>query len=152
MNRPRYKYLRISVTNRCDLSCRYCRSECLFKNKKDLTQVYLDVIQNRNIVLDGFIWPIDTLIIATSNNAEYNRFVSEEEEAPIKDRCRICYVGHNTDYILQQELTRYAIGSKRRTTITGEDMHEDPNLNFATSVGAVLTRLITQQHSICLIL
>ena len=116
----------------------------LFKNKKDLTQVYLDVIQNRNIVLDGFIWPIDTLIIATSNNAEYNRFVSEEEEAPIKDRCRICYVGHNTDYILQQELTRYAIGSKRRTTITGEDMHEDPNLNFATSVGAVLTRLITQ--------
>ncbi|KKT30078.1 serine protein kinase [Candidatus Giovannonibacteria bacterium RIFCSPLOWO2_12_FULL_44_25] len=117
-------------------------SDELFRNKTDLVQIYLQVIQNRNIELDGFIWPIDTLIIATSNNDVYNRFVNERSEAPIKDRCRICYVSHNTDYKLQQELTSYSIGSFARTTITGELMHEDPNLNYAVSVGVVLTRLI----------
>jgi len=117
-------------------------SDELFRNKTDLVQIYLQVIQNRNIELDGFIWPIDTLMIATSNNDVYNRFVNERSEAPIKDRCRICYVSHNTDYKLQQELTSYSIGSFARTTITGEPMHEDPNLNYAVSVGVVLTRLI----------
>ncbi|MGD8266809.1 MAG: serine protein kinase PrkA, partial [Desulfobacterales bacterium] len=48
----------------------------LFKNKKDLIQVYLGVIQNRNIEMDGFKWPIDSLIIATSNNSEFNRFLA----------------------------------------------------------------------------
>src|SRR3989344_1396714 len=110
--------------------------------EKDLVQIYLQVIQNRNIELDGYIWPIDALIIATSNNDAYNKFVSEKDESPIKDRCRICYVSHNTDYKLQLELTAYSIGSQKRTTILGEAMHEDPNLNFATSVGVVLTRLI----------
>ena len=43
-------------------------SDEIYKNKKDLVQVYLGVIQNRNIEIDGFKWPIDTLIIATSNN------------------------------------------------------------------------------------
>jgi serine protein kinase len=120
-------------------------SDELFKNKKDLVQIYLQVIQNRTIELDGFIWPIDTLIIATSNNWEYNRFVSEKEESPIKDRCRLCYVAHNTDYKLQLQLTSYSIGSQGRTTIMGKPMHEDPNLNYATSVGVVLTRLINSE-------
>lgn len=117
-------------------------SDEIFKNKKDLVQIYLQVIQNRNIELDGYIWPIDTFIIATSNNWEYNRFVSEKEESPIKDRCRVCYVSHNTDYKLQLELTGYSIGSQGGTTILGEPMHKDPNLNYAASVAVVLSRLL----------
>jgi serine protein kinase len=113
----------------------------IYKNKKDLVQVYLGVIQNRNIEIDGYKWPIDTLIIATSNNSEFNRFLSEKEEAPIVDRCRICYVSHNTNYKLQSDLTLYAIGNQARTTLTYEALHQDPNLNYATSVASVLTRL-----------
>jgi len=116
-------------------------SDEIYKNKKDLVQVYLGVIQNRNIEMDGFKWPIDTLIIATSNNSEFNRFLSEKEEAPIIDRCRICYVSHNTNYRLQRQLTNYAIGTEARTTLTREDLHQDPNLNYAASVAVVLTRL-----------
>ena len=116
-------------------------SDEIFKNKKDLVQVYLGVIQNRNIEIDGFRWPIDTLIIATSNNSEFNRFLAEKEEAPIVDRCRICYVAHNTDYRLQEKLTAYAIGSEAKTTLTKEKLHQDPNLNYAASVAAVLSRL-----------
>jgi serine protein kinase len=113
----------------------------IYKNKKDLVQVYLGVIQNRNIEIDGYKWPIDTLIIATSNNSEFNRFLAEKEEAPIVDRCRICYVSHNTNYKLQNDLTAYAIGNEARTTLTREFLHQDPNLNYAASVAAVLTRL-----------
>lgn len=116
-------------------------SDEIYKNKKDLVQVYLGVIQNRNIEIDGYKWPIDTLIIATSNNSEFNTFLAEKEEAPIVDRCRICYVAHNTDYKLQKELTEYAIGSDVKSTINGEKLHQDPNLNYAASVGVVLTRL-----------
>ena len=116
-------------------------SDEIYKNKKDLVQVYLGVIQNRNIEIDGFKWPIDTLIVATSNNSEFHRFLSEKEEAPIVDRCRICYVSHNTNYKLQKELTGYAIGNETRTTLTREDLHQDPNLNYASSVAAVLSRL-----------
>ncbi len=116
-------------------------SDEIFKNKKDLVQVYLGVIQNRTIEIDGYKWPIDTLIIATSNNSEFNRFLSEKEEAPIVDRCRICYVSHNTNYKLQSELTRYAIGSETKTTLDSEQLHQDPNLNYAASVAATLTRL-----------
>ena len=116
-------------------------SDEIYKNKKDLVQVYLGVIQNRNIEIDGFKWPIDTLIIATSNNSEFNRFLSEKEEAPIVDRCRICYVSHNTNYRLQKELTQYAIGKEARTTLNREILHQDPNLNYAASVAVVLTRL-----------
>ena len=113
----------------------------IYKNKKDLVQVYLGVIQNRNIEIDGYKWPIDTLIVATSNNSEFNRFLSEKEEAPIVDRCRICYVSHNTNYKLQGDLTSYAIGNQARTTLTYEPLHQDPNLNYAASVASVLTRL-----------
>jgi len=116
-------------------------SDEMFKNKKDLVQVYLGVIQNRTIEIDGFKWPIDTLIIATSNNSEFNRFLAEKEEAPIVDRCRISYISHNTNYRLQDQLTRYAIGSETKTTLTREDLHQDPNLNYAASVAVVLTRL-----------
>jgi len=113
----------------------------IFKNKKDLVQVYLGVIQNRNIEIDGYKWPIDTLIVATSNNSEFNRFLAEKEEAPIVDRCRVCYVSHNTNYKLQGDLTSYAIGSDIKTTFSKEPLHKDPNLNYAASVAAVLTRL-----------
>jgi len=116
-------------------------SDEIFKNKKDLIQVYLGVIQNRTIELDGFKWPLDTLIIATSNNAEFNRFLAEKEEAPIVDRCRICYVSHNTNYKLQEKLTDYAIGSNAKTTLTHDELHIDPNLNYAASVAVTLTRL-----------
>jgi len=113
----------------------------IYKNKKDLVQVYLGVIQNRTIEMDGYKWPIDTLIVATSNNAEFNRFLSEKEEAPIVDRCRICYFSHNTNYRLQEQLTAYAIGSETKTTLTNESLHQDPNLNHAVSTAVVLTRL-----------
>jgi len=116
-------------------------SDEIFKNKKDLVQVYLGVIQNRAIEIDGYKWPIDTLIIATSNNSEFNRFLAEKEEAPIVDRCRICYVSHNTNYRLQDGLTSYAIGSEAKTTLAMEALHQDPNQNYAASVGVVLTRL-----------
>ena len=116
-------------------------SDEMFKNKKDLVQVYLGVIQNRTIEIDGFKWPIDTLIIATSNNSEFNRFLAEKEEAPIVDRCRLSYISHNTNYLLQKKLTQYAIGSETKTTLTREVLHQDPNLNHAASVTAVLTRL-----------
>ena len=117
-------------------------SDELFRNKKDLVQIYLQVIQNRNIELKGYKWPIDTLVIGTSNNDVYNQFVSDKEESPIKDRCRICYVSHNTDYRLQCHLTTYSIGSEKKVTVTGESMHEDPNLNYALSVAVTLTRLL----------
>ncbi len=116
-------------------------SDEIFKNKKDLVQVYLGVIQNRAIEIDGYKWPIDTLIIATSNNSEFNRFLAEKEEAPIVDRCRICYVSHNTNYLLQKGLTSYAIGGERKTTLARQELHQDPNLNSAASVAVVLTRL-----------
>jgi len=116
-------------------------SDEIFKNKKDLVQVYLGVIQNRAIEIDGYRWPIDTLIVATSNNSEFNRFLAEKEEAPIVDRCRICYVSHNTNYLLQEGLTAYAIGGEARTTLTRESLHQDPNLNYAASVGVVLSRI-----------
>ncbi len=116
-------------------------SDEIYKNKKDLVQVYLGVIQNRTIEIDGFKWPIDSLIIATSNNSEFNRFLAEKEEAPIVDRCRICYVSHNTNYKLQKDLTGYAIGSDAKTTLNLETLHQDPNLNYAASVAVVLSRL-----------
>ncbi len=116
-------------------------SDEIFKNKKDLVQVYLGVIQNRVIEVDGYKWPIDTLIIATSNNSEFNRFLAEKEEAPIVDRCRISYISHNTNYKLQEKLSVYAIGNEKKTTLNREALHQDPNLNYAASVAAVLTRL-----------
>jgi len=116
-------------------------SDEIYKNKKDLVQVYLGIIQNRSIEIDGYKWPIDSLIIATSNNSEFNRFLAEKEEAPIVDRCRICYVAHNTNYKLQHDLTAYSIGNEAKYTLTGDSMHQDPNLNYAASIGVVLTRL-----------
>lgn len=115
----------------------------IFKNKRDLVQVYLGVIQNRTIEIEGFKWPLDTLIIATSNNSEFARFLEEKEQAPIVDRCRLTYMAHNTNYLLQKELTAYAIGSREKTTFSGEKLHIDPNLNYALSVSVILTRMPT---------
>lgn len=112
-----------------------------FKHKIDLLRVYLRVIQNRIIEIKGFKWPIDTLIVGTSNNEEYERFRNEQGETPIVDRCKIHFVPHNTDYVAQEKLTHYYISSKPRTTITGEKLHQDPNLNFVLSVCFTLTRL-----------
>lgn len=113
----------------------------IFKNKRDLVQVYLGVIQNRTIEVEGFRWPLDTLIIATSNNAEFARFLEEKEQAPIVDRCRLTYMAHNTNYHLQEKLTTYAIGNRDKTTITNEKLHIDPNLNYAISVSMILSRM-----------
>jgi len=113
----------------------------IFKNKKDLVQVYLGVIQNRTIEIEGYKWPLDTLIVATSNNSEFGRFLEEKEQAPIVDRCRLTYMSHNTNYKLQQELTSYAIGNRDKTTFTNEKLHLDPNLNYAVSVAVILTRM-----------
>ena len=54
----------------------------IFKNKRDLVQVYLGVIQNRTIEIEGFKWPLDTLIVATSNNAEFQRFLEDLNPRP----------------------------------------------------------------------
>ncbi len=113
----------------------------IFKNKKDLVQVYLGVIQNRTIEIEGFKWPLDTLIIATSNNAEFGRFLEEKEQAPIVDRCRLSYMAHNTNFRLQKELTGFAIGSLEKTTFTGDVLHLDPNLNYAISGAVILSRM-----------
>jgi len=113
----------------------------IFKNKRDLVQVYLGVIQNRTIEMEGYKWPLDTLVVATSNNSEFGRFLDEKEQAPIVDRCRLTYMSHNTHYKLQQELTFYAIGNRDKTTFTNEKLHIDPNLNYAISVAVVLTRM-----------
>lgn len=120
-------------------------SDEIFKNKTDLVQVYLGVIQNRDIEIDGFKWPIDTLIVATSNNDEFNRFIAEKKEGPIYDRCRVCYMSHNMDYKLQSKLTAYALGDGQQTTISGESLHEDPNLKYAADIAFVLTRLPRSQ-------
>jgi serine protein kinase len=113
----------------------------IFKNKRDLVQVYLGVIQNRTIEMEGFKWPLDTLIIATSNNSEFARFLEEKEEAPIIDRCRVSYMSHNTNYKQQKLLTEFSIGSKEKTTLTNKRLHVDPNLNYGISVAVTLTRM-----------
>jgi serine protein kinase len=113
----------------------------IFKNKRDLVQIYLGVIQNRTIEIEGFKWPLDTLVIATSNNSEFAKFLEEKEQAPIVDRCKLTYMAHNTDYRLQQDLTKYAIGKRNKTTFTNEKMHIDPNLNYAISVAFTLSRM-----------
>ncbi|MBF0546672.1 MAG: serine protein kinase PrkA [Candidatus Riflebacteria bacterium] len=116
-------------------------SDELFKNKTDLVQIYLGVIQNREIEINAYKWPMDTLIIATSNIVEYQKFIENKEQAPIYDRCKVFYVPHNTDYKLQSVLTRLSIGNEKKTTILGKDLHEDPNLSYALSIPVVLTRL-----------
>lgn len=113
----------------------------VFKNKRDLVQVYLGVIQNRTIEIEGFKWPLDTLIVATSNNAEFARFLEEKEQAPIIDRCRLTYMSHNTNFRLQKQLTAFSLGSYEKTTFTGEKLHIDPNMNYAISASFILSRM-----------
>jgi len=113
----------------------------IFKNKTDLLKIYLGVVQNRVIEIDAFKWPIDTFIIATSNNADVQNFRANDEEKPILDRCKFCYVAHNTNYKLQEDLTHYALGEGDKTTFMGEKLHIDPNLSYTLSVIVTLSRL-----------
>jgi serine protein kinase len=113
----------------------------IFKNKPDLVQVYLGVIQNRIIELNGYKWPLDMFIVGTSNNSEFNVFKAESSQSPVVDRCKIIYVGHNTNHKLQTQLTRYALGDKKKTSFSGESLHEDPNLVFTASAISTYTRL-----------
>jgi serine protein kinase len=118
----------------------------IFKNKVDLIQIYLGVVQNRTIELDGFKWPLDSFIVFTSNNSEFNKFRSEGEHHPITDRCRVTFMSHNTDYKLQQILTGYSLGEKEKTTFSNDSLHRDPNLNYGLSVAVVLSRLPIVQN------
>jgi serine protein kinase len=113
----------------------------IFKNKTDLMKIYLGVVQNRVIEIDAFKWPIDTFIIATSNNYDVQNYRMNGEEKPILDRCKFCYVSHNTNYKLQEQLTHYAIGEGVKTTFTGETLHRDPNLVYVMSTFITLSRL-----------
>ncbi|MGE5411536.1 MAG: hypothetical protein ACM3MI_11305, partial [Clostridiales bacterium] len=113
----------------------------IFKNKTDLMKIYLGVVQNRVIEIDAFKWPIDTFIIATSNNSDVQNYRSNGEEKPILDRCKFCYVAHNTDYKLQMNLTNYALGGGDKTTFSGEKLHIDPNLIYVLSTTVTLSRL-----------
>jgi serine protein kinase len=113
----------------------------IFKNKTDLMKIYLGVVQNRVIEIDAFKWPIDTFIIATSNNYDVQNYRMNGEEKPILDRCKFCYVSHNTNYKLQEQLTHYAIGEGVKTTFTGETLHRDPNLVYVISTFITLSRL-----------
>ncbi len=113
----------------------------IFKNKTDLLKIYLGVVQNRVIEIDAFKWPIDTFIIATSNNADVQNYRVNDEEKPILDRCKFCYVAHNTNYKLQEDLTKYALGEGDKTTFIGDKLHIDPNLTYTLSVIVTLSRL-----------
>lgn len=116
-----------------------------FRNKIDLVQICLQVIQDRDIELQGHHWAIDTLILGTSNTDAYHKFVAERTEGPIKDRCQVYFVSHNTDYRLQSVLTGYTLcgtdGIEEKKTVMGESLHQDPNLNYALSVAVTLSRL-----------
>ncbi len=50
-------------------------------------------------------------------------------------------MAHNTDYKIQKTLTEYAIGTDIKRSLDHEVLHQDPNLNYAASIAAVLTRL-----------
>ena len=112
----------------------------LFKNPADLIKGYLSIIQNKTLEIDGRKWPLDTFIIATSNNTEYQNFAADGENHPVLDRCHPCYVGYCTDKNEQQKLTTYVLGDAKKKSFTGEELHQDPNLVPVMSIAAVLTR------------
>ena len=102
-------------------------SDEIYKNKKDLVQVYLGVIQNRTIEIDGYKWPIDTPHRGHQQQQRIQSLPGRTGGGPPSwDRCRICYVSHNTNYKLQSELTRYAIGNEAKTTLDSQELHQDP--------------------------
>lgn len=117
----------------------------IFRNKRDIIAIYLGIVQDRQIVLEGHKWPLDTFIIGTSNNDVYNNFLQEKEEAPITNRFSVHFVPHNTNYLEQEKLTDYSLGFGQKYTVTGSKLHIDPNLNMAASTAVVLTRLPTSE-------
>ena len=117
----------------------------IFRNKRDLVAIYLGIVQDRQIVLEGHKWPLDTFIVGTSNNDVYNNFLQEKEEAPITNRFTVHFVPHNTNYQEQKKLTEYSLGTKQKYTVDGNKLHIDPNLNMAASIAVVLTRLPQSQ-------
>ncbi|MFP4656897.1 MAG: serine protein kinase PrkA [Candidatus Woesearchaeota archaeon] len=112
-----------------------------FKNPPDFQHVYLGVIQDGEIPFEGLSYPADMVVLATSNNEEFNRYAVEGNQKPIVYRFVPVFVGHITNYKDQQKLTEKAIGENLQRTVYGNELHVDPNLNYALSVSAVLTRL-----------
>jgi len=113
----------------------------LFKNKVDLLNVYLTLIENRSIETKTFKWPMDILILATSNNSEYNLFKENTLQSPLVSRCRTVYVPHNTNYKLQRKLTKYALGDVNlKKTFLGKELHIDPCLINVISDIPIFTR------------
>lgn len=117
----------------------------IFRNKRDIVAIYLGIVQDRQIVLEGHKWPLDIFIIGTSNNDVYNNFLQEPEEAPITNRFTVHFVPHNTDYQEQKKLTMYSLGAGQKYTVEGKKLHVDPNLVSAASIASVLTRLPVSQ-------
>jgi len=113
----------------------------IFRNKRDIVAIYLGIVQDRQIVLEGHKWPLDVFIVGTSNNDVYNNFLQEKEEAPITNRFSVHFVPHCTNYIEQEKLTSYALGKNQKFTMEGDPMHVDPLLNLSASMAVVLTRL-----------
>lgn len=113
----------------------------IFRNKRDIIGIYLGIVQDREIIQQGNKWSLDTFILGTSNNDVYNNFLQEKEEAPITNRFNVHFVPHNTNYQEQKKLTQYCLGFGRKYTVSGEELHVDPNLNMAASIAAILTRL-----------
>lgn len=112
-----------------------------FKNRDDFINEYLAVLEENILQNSGYIWPMDSFIIATSNNEEYNKFRSKEVEGPMVNRCEISYVPHITNYKLQMQVADYALGEEKRETIMGESLHRDPNLKYAISIPFVASAL-----------
>ncbi len=112
-----------------------------FKNPPDFQHVYLGVIQDSEIPFEGLSYPADMVVLATSNNENFHRYATEGNQRPIIDRFVPVFVGHITNYKDQQKLTQKAIGEHLQRTVYGKELHVDPNLNYALSVSAVLTRL-----------
>ncbi len=118
----------------------------LFKHTEDYVKIYLGVIQDREIEVNSFIWPMDTFIIATSNNDNLAQYQAQEAESPILNRCKLVPMPHVINYHQQRILTRYCLGDTKLTTVGGEEMHEDPNLVAVASDICVLSRLPDTQE------
>ncbi len=113
----------------------------MFKHTEDYIKVFLGIIQDREIEVNGYLWQIDTFIVATSNNDNLAKYQSQDAESPILNRCKLVPMPHVVSYHQQQNLTRYCLGDTRMTTVYGKELHEDPNLVALASDICVVSRL-----------